>query len=65
MKNAAGNMKYLWVMYRNGGNGWFYYVMEADEFDWNTHRTFAFADNDNDGLYRRSGYQPLLFFILL
>ena len=49
MKNAAGNMKYLWVMYRNGGNGWFYYVMEADEFDWNTHRTFAFADNDNDG----------------
>ena len=27
MKNAAGNMKYLWVMYRNGGNGWFYYVM--------------------------------------
>ena len=36
-------------MYRNGGNGWFYYVMEADEFDWNTHRTFAFADNDNDG----------------
>ncbi|MCQ4914913.1 FG-GAP-like repeat-containing protein [Bacteroides nordii] len=49
MKNAAGNMKYLWVMYRNGGNGWFYYVMEADEFDWNTHRTFVFADNDNDG----------------
>lgn len=49
MKNTAGNMKYLWVMYRNGGNGWFYYVMEADEFDWNTHRTFAFADNDNDG----------------
>lgn len=49
LKNAAGNMKYLWVMYRNGGNGWFYYVTEADEFAWNTHRTFAFADNDNDG----------------
>lgn len=25
MENDAGGVKYLWVMYRNVGNGWFYY----------------------------------------
>ncbi len=43
-----GDVKYLWTMYRNGGNGYFYSVADA-EFDWKTHHTFVFADNDNDG----------------
>ncbi len=42
-----GDMKYLWAMYRNGGNG-YYSVIDA-EFNWDTCTTFAFADNDNDG----------------
>ena len=48
MENDAGGVKYLWVMYRNVGNGWFYYEKEAD-FDWNADKSFIFADNDNDG----------------
>lgn len=48
MENDAGDVKYLWVMYRNVGNGWFYYEKEAD-FDWNADKSFIFADNDNDG----------------
>ncbi len=43
-----GDMKYLWAMYRNGGNGYYYSVIDA-EFNWDTCTTFAFADNDNDG----------------
>ena len=43
-----GDMKYLWTMYRNGGNGYYYSVIDA-EFNWDTCTTFAFADNDNDG----------------
>ena len=48
MENDAGGVKYLWVMYRNVSNGWFYYEKEAD-FDWNADKSFIFADNDNDG----------------
>lgn len=43
-----GDIKYLWTMYRNGGNGYYYSVFDA-EFDWKTCKTFVFADNDNDG----------------
>lgn len=39
MENDAGGVKYLWVMYRNVGNGWFYYEKEAD-FDWNADKSF-------------------------
>lgn len=43
-----GDMKYFWGMFRNTGNGVFYSLIEAD-FDWNTCKTFVFADNDSDG----------------
>lgn len=43
-----GDIKYLWTMYRNGGNGYFSFVIDGD-LNWNTCKTIIFADNDNDG----------------